>query len=223
MTNNDILRRLRFSFNLSDKQVCDIFALANTGATVGQVENWLRKDDDKDQVSLSDYNLASFLNGFIVLKRGKKDGQEPVNEKQLNNNLMLVKLKIALSLQADDIINMLKSVDFNLGKSELSAFFRKPDHRHYRECKDQVLRNFLKAVQQRFRPISEKGGSNKAAAKPHSKPTTKAKDKLSKNGARPSKGKVYVNPNAQQSEKQSEDKKRKTLKLSQEKIWGSTK
>lgn len=223
MTNNDILRRLRFSFNLSDKQVCDIFALANTGATVGQVENWLRKDDDKDQVSLSDYNLASFLNGFIVFKRGKKDGQDPVNEKQLNNNLVLVKLKIAMSLQADDIINMLKSVDFNLGKSELSAFFRKPDHRHYRECKDQVLRNFLKAVQQRFRPISEKSGSNKATAKPHSKSATKAKDKLSKNGARPSKGKVYVNPNAQQSEKQSEDKKRKTLKLSPEKIWGSTK
>ena len=87
MTNNDILRRLRFSFNLSDKQVCDIFALANTGATVGQVENWLRKDDDLDQVSLSDYNLASFLNGFIVLKRGKKDGQDPVTRSSSTTTL----------------------------------------------------------------------------------------------------------------------------------------
>lgn len=213
VTNNDILRRLRFSFNFSDKKLCDIFALANVGVTIEQTTNWQRKDDDKDQVNLSDHNLAAFLNGLIVENRGKKDGQDPVNEKKLTNNLILNKIKIALSLQADDIIQILKSVDFNLGKSELSAFFRKPDHKHFRECKDQVLRNLLKGIQQKYRPIKNKTGSNEATPAKHqtSKPV-----KPKAQGARPNKSTVYVNPNA--SKKKSSTGK--TLKLKPEDIWG---
>jgi uncharacterized protein YehS (DUF1456 family) len=39
-----------------------------------------------------------------------------------------------------------------ISEHELSAFFRRPDHKHYRECKDQILRNFLKGVQLKYRP-----------------------------------------------------------------------
>jgi uncharacterized protein YehS (DUF1456 family) len=63
----------------------------------------------------------------------------------------LRKLKIALNLQADDILDILKLNDLILSKHELSALFRRPDHKNYRECLDQVLRNFLDGMEKRYR------------------------------------------------------------------------
>lgn len=245
MTNNDILRRLRFTYNFTDKQICEIFALADVGVTTEQIVNWLRKDDDKDQVNLPDQKLAGFLNGWIIKNRGKKDGQTPVNEKQLTNNVILTKIKIALSLKAEDILALLKAVDFNLGKAELSAFFRKPDHKHYRQCKDQILRNLLTAIQQKQRPIKtsptteyqthlihgqthsqangqtkkHSGKSSKLSVAKHGKDFKHSKEH--KQGARANKSKVYVNPNAShQRDTETKTADRKTLKLKPEQIWG---
>ena len=95
--------------------------------------------------------MATFLNGLIVDKRGKKDGPQPEPEKQLSNNIVFRKLKIALNLQADEVLSLVNQADFRISKHELSAFFRKPGHKHYRECKDQVLRNFLKGMQLKYR------------------------------------------------------------------------
>jgi uncharacterized protein YehS (DUF1456 family) len=112
----------------------------------------MKKDDDPDFQSCSDSELAIFLNGLIIDRRGKKEGPLPVPEKRLTNNVIFRKLKIALDLQAEDILEILESVDVKISKHELSAFFRKPDHKHYRECKDQVLRNFIHGVQLKYRP-----------------------------------------------------------------------
>ena len=65
-----------------------------------------------------------------------------------------MKLKIALNLKADDVIKILALADVKISKHELSAFFRRPDNRHYRECKNQILRNFLKGLQLKYRPGS---------------------------------------------------------------------
>jgi uncharacterized protein YehS (DUF1456 family) len=64
---------------------------------------------------------------------------------------VFTKLKIALNFKAEDVLEVLGSTGHTLSKHELSAFFRKPDHKHYRECKDQVLRNFLKGLQLKYR------------------------------------------------------------------------
>lgn len=95
--------------------------------------------------------LAIFLNGLINDKRGKREGLQAKPEKRLTNNIMLRKLKIALDLKADDILAILELADFRLSKHELSAFLRKSGHKHYRECLDQVLRNFLNGVQVKYR------------------------------------------------------------------------
>ena len=50
------------------------------------------------------------------------------------------------------MLETLKLADVRISKHELSAFFRKVGHKHYRECKDQVLRNFLKGLQIKCRP-----------------------------------------------------------------------
>ncbi|EAZ82689.1 YehS family protein [Algoriphagus machipongonensis] len=152
MSNNDILRSLRYTFDLNDFLMIEIFGFAGVEVDRPTVSNWLKKDEDEDFKPIYDKELAAFLNGFIILKRGKKDGQEPVNEKSLSNNLVLRKLKIALSLIDEDMLAMLKSVDFRLSKHELSAFFRNPKQSQYRDCKDQVLRNFLKGLQVKYRP-----------------------------------------------------------------------
>jgi uncharacterized protein YehS (DUF1456 family) len=65
--------------------------------------------------------------------------------------MVFMKLKIALNMTSDDVLDTLRSVGFPLSKHELSAFFRKPDNKHYRECKDQILRNFLLGLQRRLR------------------------------------------------------------------------
>ncbi|MDX1398021.1 MAG: DUF1456 family protein [Oceanospirillum sp.] len=154
MTNNAILRRLRYTFDLKDSAVVDIFALADAVVTREQVAAWLKRDGDKEFVSLNDTLFAQFLNGFINLKRGKREGEQPEPEKRLNNNMVFQKLRIALNLKAEDILAILLLADFSLSKHELSAFFRKPDNKHYRECKDQVLRNFLMGLQSQQRPGS---------------------------------------------------------------------
>lgn len=64
----------------------------------------------------------------------------------LTNNDILKKLRVALSYKDADIIEVLKLVDFEITKSELSALFRKEDHEKYMECGDQFLRNFLNGL-----------------------------------------------------------------------------
>ena len=154
MTNNDILRRIRYIFELSDSKMMAIFAHADEPATRAQISDWMKKEDDEAFQKLNDRMLAVFLNGLIIEKRGKKDGPPVTAEKRLNNNNIFMKLKIALKLQAQDVLEILALADFKFSKHELSAFFRKPGHKHYRECKDQVLRHFLKGLQLKYRKDS---------------------------------------------------------------------
>ena len=152
MNNNDILRRVRYIFDFNDKKVISIFALGDLEVNREEISGWLKKDDDPGQKSLHDKYLAHFLNGLIVKNRGKKEGVSMVSEKTLTNNIILKKLKIALNLQSEDVINILKLADLYISNHELSAFFRKPTQKQYRICKDQFLRNFLHGLQLKHRP-----------------------------------------------------------------------
>ena len=151
MKNNDILRRIRYVFDYEDSSMMAIFGLADVAVTRAQISDWLKQDDDPAYQECSDPQMATFLNGLIIEKRGKSDGPQREPEKRLNNNIIFMKLKIALDLKAEDVLAMLQSADMRISKHELSAFFRNPTHKHYRECKDQVLRNFLKGIQLKYR------------------------------------------------------------------------
>ncbi|TKB98929.1 YehS family protein [Pedobacter cryophilus] len=155
MTNNDILRRIRYTFDLSDAQMIETFGLADAEVTRAQISDWLKKDDDPEYKPLYDHDLAIFLSGFINLKRGKKEGDQPKPEKKLNNNIVFRKLKIALNLKDEDIVEILDLVNFRMSKHELSAFFRNPTQNQYRPCKDQILRNFIHGMQIKFREKAE--------------------------------------------------------------------
>lgn len=64
----------------------------------------------------------------------------------MTNNDILKKLRVALHLRNDEIIEIMKLVGFNATASELGAIFRKEDHPKYKNCGDQFLRNFLNGL-----------------------------------------------------------------------------
>jgi uncharacterized protein YehS (DUF1456 family) len=228
VNNNDVMRRLRYTFNFNDKQMVGLFSSAEVVVTREQISQWLKKDTDSDFVMLYDTQLAQFLNGFINNKRGKKSGPQVAPEKRLTNNIILTKLKIALNLQAEELISLLSEVGFRISKPELSAFSRKVGHQHYRECKDQVLRNLLQAIDKKYHVERtgkiEKAGDSHPSAEVKSSKSPKVNpskgyqgNKTSKKpaasspwveGARPNASNIYENPNSKN------NPKRKQLKLS---------
>ncbi len=152
MKNNDILRRLRFTFDFGDDKMMKLFEKGGETVTRAQISDWLKKEEDEAHKPLNDRLFATFLNGLIEDKRGAKEGAKPEPEKQLNNNIILRKLKIALNFKEEDMLEVFELAEFRIGKSELSAFFRNPNQSQYRECKDQFLRNFLIGLQLKYKP-----------------------------------------------------------------------
>ena len=146
MINNDLLRRICKIFDFNNEKILVVFELGQCLITAEQLTDFFKEKDDSVYNVLSDGELASFLNGLIIDKRGKKDGPERQAEQVLSNNAIFNKLKIALALKADEVIAILELADLSLGKYELSAFFRNVNHKHYRECSDEVLSTFLKGL-----------------------------------------------------------------------------
>ena len=151
MKNNDILRRLRYAFDLNDSKMMQLFSMGGYEATRTEISDWMKKEDDPAFKAIYDKQLAIFLNGMIVHERGKKDGETPKPEKSLNNNLVLRKLKIALKYKDEDIVEVLKLAGLSASKHEINAFFRKPGQSQYRVCHDQYLRNFIYGLQIKYR------------------------------------------------------------------------
>lgn len=145
MDNNDILRRLRYILDYNNAQIQDLYAGVEQTIERETVSRWLKREEDDDFLVCPNSYLILFLDGLILQRRGPRDGPPPKPER-LSNNLVFRKLKIAFSLQSEEILKLLNGVGFQLSKHELSAFFRKSSHKHYRDCQDQVLRNFLQAL-----------------------------------------------------------------------------
>jgi len=64
----------------------------------------------------------------------------------MSNNDIMKKLRVALKLNDQEIVEILKLVDFTITKSELAAIFRNKEHENFKPCGDQILRNFLNGL-----------------------------------------------------------------------------
>jgi uncharacterized protein YehS (DUF1456 family) len=173
MNNNDILIRLRYALDIKDTDMMKIFKLGGITVTKEELQRMLLKpknnsnhvsDEDEfiandDMMICNNYILESFLNGFIILKRGKQESKPGEPEKQVFmmkdnktvNNVLLKKVKIALSLTGEDMLDIFKDAGANLSNSELSAVLRREGQRNYKECGDRYVRNFLKGLAIRYR------------------------------------------------------------------------
>ncbi|ENQ3080065.1 DUF1456 family protein [Bacillus sp. WLY-B-L8] len=173
MSNNDILKRVRYAMDIKDIDMVEIFKLGGMEVTKEEVVDMLTKvkkspqhEAENADVVEDDYVLTcdmmmleSFLNGFITLKRGKQDpkpGQPaeqamPLQSNESANNLLLKKMKIALSLTSEDVLDILDSVGVKVTKGELGALLRKKGHKNYKECGDRYARNFVKGLAVKYR------------------------------------------------------------------------
>ena len=150
MTNNDFLRRLRYALNIKDNIMVQIFKKGNITVTKEDVLDYLKKDIDEGFKKLSNNDLISFLDGLIIQKRGKReDGTPPPKIKITKNNLnniLLRKLRIALAFKSYDMIRIFKLGGIEISEGELSALFRRENHKNYKECGDKYVRVFLKGL-----------------------------------------------------------------------------
>ena len=121
----------------------------------------------------------------------------------MTNNDIFKKLRVALQLRDDEIVEILQLVDFRISKAELGAFFRSEDHPNYKECGDQILRNFLNGLVIHLRGTKENPKNPKEVLaqkkienrtpKTDKKPTSEkkpAKKFVPKKDAKPSIGKI---------------------------------
>lgn len=68
-----------------------------------------------------------------------------------SNNDVLKKLRVALELEEDELLEIFALAEFPVTKPQLSAIFRKKGHRHYKECQDQMMKKFLVGLALKFR------------------------------------------------------------------------
>lgn len=149
MINNDVLRSIRYMLDLSDIRVTEIVRLADEGFELDKetVQAFLKKEDAPGFQECSDAVLAHFLDGLVIHQRGTLPGQAPRPvEKRITNNVVLKKLRVAFELKDADMHQIFEDAGFPVTKPELSALFRQQDHRNFRPCGDQMLRNFLKGL-----------------------------------------------------------------------------
>lgn len=141
MTNNDILRRLRYAFNYTNVHVAKVMGHVGVKVDLDQVGLWIQREDAE---LLSDRELCQFLDGLIIEKRGARaDGGVPGVRETISRNEILKKLRIALALRDEGMMNVFKNAKFVVTKAELGSFFRKEGQRNYAECPEQVLRKFI--------------------------------------------------------------------------------
>jgi len=154
MINNDVMRSIRYMLDLSDGKVVELVHLADPDLPLSKedVQAMLIKDDEPGYLECSNKVLAQFLDGLVFYRRGK-DESRPARppEKRVTNNVVLKKLRVAFELKDVDMHEILESAGFPVSKPELSALFRQPDHKNFKLCGDQLLRNFLKGLTMRVR------------------------------------------------------------------------
>jgi uncharacterized protein YehS (DUF1456 family) len=154
MINNDVLRAIRYMLDLSDAKVAQLVQLADPGVTLDreQVQAYLKKEGEPGYAECSNKVLVLFLDGLVVQRRGRDESQPPrPPEKRVTNNVVLKKLRVAFELKDVDMHQILESAGMPVSKPELSALFRQSDHKNFKLCGDQLLRNFLKGLTLRVR------------------------------------------------------------------------
>lgn len=166
MNNNDIVIRLRYALNIKKSDLIKVFALGGMTLDEAKVNDRLTKQepDSKRDDKLTMQQLEGFMNGLIISQRGQKIGADlqpiaptfDMAKEEDINNVVMKKLKIAMSYTSDDYMAFMAKAGIEVSNSELSAVLRRPDHRNYKPAGDRYLRNILKGMAMAYRPDNGK-------------------------------------------------------------------
>jgi uncharacterized protein YehS (DUF1456 family) len=154
MQTNDVLRRLRYALDSTEHQMAKLMNHRGEPVAARHVTNLLRAETHEEMVLCTPLELERYLDGLIIDRRGPPDPTRPPPPSlgnAMTNNDILKKLRIALKFTDVDMLRVLREGGLPMGKAELSALFRKRNHKHYRECGDQLLRNFLRGLAMELR------------------------------------------------------------------------
>jgi uncharacterized protein YehS (DUF1456 family) len=154
MQNNDVTRSLRYILNLSDAEMIAVFARMEKKIDAHELSLLLAREDEEGYTVMDDSLFESFLDGIILQKRGEREnkaGEATPQKQRMTNNIVLKKLRIALDLREEDMIEVFKLGNIEVSRSELTALFRREGHKHYKECGDQYLRYFLAGLAIRYK------------------------------------------------------------------------
>lgn len=158
MTNNDILIRLRYALDIKNIDMLEMFKLGGANVTKDELMNMLikvKEDEDAPEnfIKVNNKLLEQFLNGFVTFKRGPQKDEngnvKPPMEatgKENANNMLLKKVKIALGLTSDDLVDLLYEGGVTVSKGEIGAILRNPTHKNYKVCGDRFARCFIKGL-----------------------------------------------------------------------------
>jgi len=156
MITNDILRKIRYSLDLKDNEMTQIFLAGDPSLPEIKLYTLLKKEDEPGFVLCSQPLLSTFLDGLIIFYRGSLNKPSAPAPEKLTNNDILRKIRIALIYQETDMLEVFKVSGMEISKSELSSFFRRKTHKHYQECGDQFLRYFLQGLSlYKKRPVKQ--------------------------------------------------------------------
>jgi len=155
---NDLNRRIRYALSLDDADAQMLLKLGHyPPVELEQIARWRAKESDEGFEVCPEDSVIALLDGLILDRRGPRiepnKPSEAVNSAvqsgesiPLDNNMVLKQLRIALSLRTDEVHSLISAGGGRIGKTEVSAFFRKTTARNYRRCGDQVMRWFLAGV-----------------------------------------------------------------------------
>jgi len=151
--NNELLRRLRYALQIDDQSAMRIVKQGGLKTTIEEVSAWRLKDEEPGYAGCPNQAISAFLSGYVIEKRGVQE-DKPVlapSTKHVENNTVLKLMKIALTLRSEELLEYMQAGGASLSVSEVNALLRKPGSRNYRQCGDQVLRQFLNGVGQQLR------------------------------------------------------------------------
>ena len=160
MNNRNIITKLVHALDIKETDMVEIFKIGGVELSKDEVaEKFMNNQNPPSEgtnsdnhIECSNNELICFLNGFIIFKRGKEDSKpdQPAKDKfaiaNNMNNILLKKLKIALSLTSEEMLSIYECVEVILTKRELGAIFRTEGHKNYKNCSDKLAEDFLNGL-----------------------------------------------------------------------------
>ena len=154
------LHKIRQALRLDDETMLRIYGLEGYPMEEKRLKAILKKPSAKGHENASYEELGVFLDGLIRLRRGEIKNPPPEDaEIELDNNLILKKLRIALELKDMDMEVIFEMGERPMSRSKLRDLFRSPEHPKYLPCSDAILNDFLLGLEEFWAdmpPVGEK-------------------------------------------------------------------
>lgn len=144
---NDILFKIKTALSLDNETIIKAYTLVEYEMSQERLTDILKKRQDKGYAEATYEELGLFLDGLILLKRGKASTTKDEDEVfELTNNLILKKLRVALELKEAELVILFALAEVTITKRQIGSLFRKEGGKNFKACSDELLLSFLEGL-----------------------------------------------------------------------------